>query len=55
VLDAMERLNWNVSRNGRRFAVDIECEFFVDKFDLCDQKTKGLIVFNFTVAFPSQP
>jgi hypothetical protein len=46
VLDAVVRLNQNVSRSDRRFAVDVECEFFVDTFDLCVQKTQGLIVFN---------
>jgi hypothetical protein len=45
------RLNRNVSRSGRRLAVDIECEFFVDTFDLWVQKTQGLIVFNFMCEF----
>jgi hypothetical protein len=40
-----------VSRSGRRLAVDIECEFFVDTFDLWVQKTQGLIVFNFMCEF----
>jgi hypothetical protein len=45
------RLNRNVSRSGRRFAVDVECDFFVDTFDLCVEKTQGLTVFNFMCAF----
>jgi hypothetical protein len=45
------RLNRNVSRIGCRFAVDVECEFFVDTFDLCVQQTQGLIVFNFMCEF----
>jgi hypothetical protein len=51
VLDAVVRLNRNVSRSGRRFAIDVECEFFVDTSNLCVQKTQGLIVFNFMYDF----
>jgi hypothetical protein len=40
VLDAVVRLNRHVSISGRRFAVDVECEFFVDTFTLCVQKPR---------------
>jgi hypothetical protein len=51
VLDAVVRVTRNVSRSGRRFAVDVECEFFVDTFDLLFQKKQDLIVFNFMCEF----
>jgi hypothetical protein len=40
VLTAEVRLNRNVPKSGRRFAVVVECEStsFVDKFDLCVKK-----------------
>jgi hypothetical protein len=51
VMDAVVSLIWNVSRSGHRFVVDVECQFFVDTFDLCVQKTQSLIVFNFMCQF----
>jgi hypothetical protein len=50
VLNAVVRLNRNVSRSSRRFMLDVECEFFVETFDLCP-KTHGLIVYNFMFEF----